>query len=55
VYAPGRNLEHGFAVQESNDAGRHRLLIDYKLGVDTDPRLFELPAGYEQYSLPEPQ
>ena len=52
VYAPGRNLEHGFAVQESNNAGRHRVLVDYKLEFDTDPGLFELPAGYVQYSLP---
>jgi hypothetical protein len=52
VYAPGRNLERGFAVQESNNAGLHRLLVDYKLEFNSDPRLFELPAGYEQYTLP---
>jgi hypothetical protein len=52
VYAPGRNLVHGFAVQESNSAGLHRLLVDYKLEFNTDPRLFELPTGYEQYALP---
>ena len=52
VYAPGRNLEHGFAVQEANSAGLHRLLVDYRLEFDTDPRLFKLPARYEQYALP---
>jgi hypothetical protein len=52
VYAPGRNLEHGFVVQESNNAGLHRLLVDYQLEFDTDPGLFELPPGYVQSSLP---
>ena len=52
VYAPGRNLECGFAVQESSNAGPHRLLIDYKLDFNVDPGLFELPAGYKQYALP---
>jgi hypothetical protein len=52
VYASGRNLERGFAVQESNIAGLHRLLIDYMPEFNVDPGLFELPAGYEQYALP---
>jgi hypothetical protein len=48
VFLPARYLEHGFPVRQVNRAGVTRQLVNYKIGVTVEPRLFELPKDYKQ-------
>ena len=48
VFLPARHLAHGFPVRQVNHAGVTRQLMDFKIGVPTEPRLFELPKDYRQ-------
>lgn len=51
VFVPARQLAFGFPVKRTDPTGRARDLTDYRTGVDVEPGLFELPAGYRRYSL----
>ena len=53
VFVPARQLAFGFPVKRIDSTGRARDLTDYRTGVDVEPGLFQLPAGYRHYSLHE--
>ena len=50
VYMPGRQLLKGLPIQEWDNSGYRRTLIDFQGSVLIDPALFELPAGYSRYT-----
>jgi len=52
VYASGANLEHGLPIQESNNDGLSRLLIDFDENFEFDAALLELPEGYGEFTMP---
>jgi hypothetical protein len=52
VYASGENLEHGLPIQESNNDGLSRILIDFDANFEADAALLELPEGYRQFTMP---
>ncbi len=49
LYAPALHLQHGLPVREWDHNGKSRQLVDYKT-MPLDDSLFELPAGFRQYS-----
>ncbi len=51
VYAPGRNLQYGLPLEEWDDSGYGRSLVDYRRDYVADPRLFQLPEGYLRQTL----
>lgn len=51
VFDPARYLKFGFPVFASDYLGRSRQLVDYKIGEKVDGNLFNLPEGFEQYSV----
>lgn len=53
VFAPTRYLEHGFPIRQQDFGGNVRQLVDFKRNLEIDPKLFDLPAGYRQYSPAE--
>ncbi len=50
VFDPARYLKFGFPVYASDFLGRSRQMVDYKTDEKIDKELFNLPAGFEQYS-----
>lgn len=54
VFAPNRVLQFGFPIQEWNNAGKARTLIDYKQDVEVAPSLFSIPKGYQLKPLNKP-
>ncbi len=53
AYAPARHLRQGFPIQEWDDAGYRRTLMDYREAEPVTGDLFRLPEGYEHFSLGE--
>lgn len=53
VFAPTRYLEHGFPIRQQDLGGNVRQLVDFKQNLKIDDKLFNLPAGYRQYSPAE--
>jgi len=51
VYAPDRHLRHGLPIQEWDQAGYRRALVDYRSGEQVAQELFELPEGYQRIRL----
>lgn len=51
VYAPDRHLAHGLPIQEWDEAGYRRALVNYRSGQQVDPQLFVLPEGYRRLQL----
>lgn len=52
VYAAGTNLKHGLPIQESNNDGLTRMLVDFDPKFRVDSSLFELPEGYSEFAMP---
>jgi len=50
VFEPGRSLMEGFPVRLVKANGVTRQLTDYKINVELEPRLFELPPEYKTFS-----
>ena len=44
------HLQFGLPIQEWDEIGNGQVLMDYKLGLKVDEKLFELPEGYHHYS-----
>ncbi len=53
IYAPGRHLRQGLPIQEWDDAGYRRSLVDYREAEQVTSDLFRLPADYERFTLGE--
>lgn len=51
VYAPDRQLQYGFPIQEWDEQGNSRSLINYDDEFVLDETLFRLPEGYERQVL----
>jgi hypothetical protein len=49
VYAPARHLRHGLPVQEWDETGYRRTLVDFSEGKIVDAGLFTLPETYERF------
>ena len=49
VYAPDRHLRHGLPIQEWDETGYRRTLVDFSEGEIVDAGLFALPAAYERF------
>ncbi len=47
LYAADFHVQQGIPLVEWDDQGKRRELIDYRIGVELDEHLFELPDGYE--------
>jgi hypothetical protein len=46
VYAPDRHLQHGLPIQEWDEAGYRRALVNFRADVQVEPGLFEIPDDY---------
>lgn len=53
VFLPTRHLQHGFPVRQLDMDGRSRELLDYEIGVSLSAKLFQLPEGYQYFSMEE--
>ncbi|NNG12334.1 MAG: hypothetical protein HKM88_03685 [Halobacteria archaeon] len=53
IYAPARHLRQGLPIQEWDDAGYRRSLVDYHEAEQVTSDLFRLPADYERFTLGE--
>ena len=51
VFAPDRHLRCGLPVQEWDQAGYRRALLDVDIDYPVDPGLFVLPEGSRRYSM----
>jgi hypothetical protein len=51
VYTPDRHLRHGLPIQEWDDTGYQRALVDFRAGELVEPGLFTLPEDYRRISL----
>ena len=51
IFAYNRYLQFGFPVQEWDNKGKGRALMDFKENVVLDKKLFVLPEGYKQFSV----
>jgi len=51
IFYYNRYLQFGFPVQEWDDKGKTRALIDFKENIMVDEKLFALPEGYKQFSV----
>jgi hypothetical protein len=49
VYAPARHLLAGLPIDEWDDTGYRRTLVDFQENAAVDTGLFELPKGYERF------
>ena len=50
TFSPSRHLKLGFPIQEWKE-GYSRTLLEYKEDYPIDPKLFELPKDYFQFSV----
>lgn len=50
VYAPARHLRHGLPIQEWDETGYRRTLVDFTEEESVDAGLFTLPQTYERFS-----
>ena len=54
TFYPEWTLESGLAIQEwDTSLQQGRLLVDIDKAFKVEPKLFELPADYQRYSIPE--
>ncbi|UCE89162.1 MAG: hypothetical protein JSW10_12850 [Pseudomonadota bacterium] len=53
TFAPGRNLTHGFPIQEWHSDGYSRTLMEYDEDYLVEPGLFEIPADFRRYTVQE--
>jgi len=53
TFAPTRQLKYGFPIQTSGDREYARTLVDYDANYKLDKKLFELPKGYNEYTVQE--
>ena len=51
IFSYNRHLQFGFPVQEWDNNGKGRALIDFRENVLLDKNLFILPKGYRQFSI----
>lgn len=51
VFAPERQLQYGFPIQEWDEQGYSRHLLDYQEDTALDEALFSLPEGYERTQI----
>ncbi len=51
IFSYNRYLQFGFPVQEWDNNGKGRSLMDFKENIVLDEKLFVLPAGYKQFSV----
>jgi hypothetical protein len=53
VFLPSRYLDYGFPIWQQDIRGARRRLVDYKIDVKVEPRLFKLPQGYSRFTMDE--
>lgn len=53
TYAPNRHFKQGLPVVYWQEGGASISLLDYKEDYQADKLLFELPKGYQQFSITE--
>ncbi len=51
VFAPDRHLRHGLPIQEWDQVGYRRALLDMDVDYQADPVLFILPEGFRRHSM----
>ena len=51
TFKPARQFEFGFPVQEWSQRGYSRSLVDFDVNFKAEPKLFELPKGYHNYTV----
>jgi len=51
IFSYNRHLQFGFPVQEWDNRGKGRALMDFRENVLLDKKLFLLPKGYRQFSI----
>jgi hypothetical protein len=51
IFYATKHYEHGLPIREWDRKGYQRFLQDYKTGVGMDPKEYELPKDYTQYSI----
>lgn len=55
IFQPDRYLQFGLPIHERDYTGYQRSLIDFDDSYEVNTTLFNLPKGYEQYSIEELQ
>lgn len=53
VFFATKHMDHGLPIREWNTRGYQRFLKDYRENVSASVSSFELPKGYEQFSMSE--
>lgn len=53
TFAPARQFQFGFPIQEWGNREYVRFLIDYKTNYEAAPTLFDFPQDYKHYSVQE--
>jgi hypothetical protein len=51
IFHATKHYEHGLPIREWDRKGYQRFLRDYKTGIAMDPKEYELPKDYTQYSI----
>lgn len=51
VFYATKHYEHGLPIREWDRKGYQKFLLDYKTGIEMDPKEYELPKDYRQYSI----
>ncbi len=51
VFAPDRHLRRGLPIEEWDQVGYRRALLDMDFDYQADPGLFVLPEGFRRYSM----
>jgi len=51
IHAPAQHLENGLPIQEWDATGYRRALIDFDAAMQVPQTLFNLPAGYNRFTL----
>lgn len=51
VFYATKHYEHGLPIREWDRKGFQRFLLDYKTGIEIDPKEYELPKDYRRYSI----
>jgi hypothetical protein len=51
VFYATKHYEHGLPLREWDQNGYQKFLTDYKTGIEMDPKTYQLPKDYRQYSI----
>jgi hypothetical protein len=51
VFYATKHYEHGLPIREWDRKGYQKFLTDYKTGIEMDPKSYQLPKDYRQYSI----